>query len=116
MNQAKRIKPERKDKFADRVQQLYERLVNKMLETHKVNFNFVKNHTTETGEPWYQYYTMTKEQSTVYKEWAINEIRHSLRLTKSHANHEFNNFWGNYGLKVVEPKELQINYYPEGEE
>ena len=72
-------------------------LINKMLEKHNVDIEFVKKNPEIRGKPWYIYYTFTPQEEEIFEKWAIDFIKKSLKCSKERARHEyawFNLAWG----------------------
>lgn len=81
---------------------LIEHLINKMLEKHKVDFNFVLKNPEIEGQDWFMYYTFTEEEAEEFKKWAILVIKKALKCRKKIAEKEFSWFNLAYGLKIEE--------------
>lgn len=60
----------KKDKFHE----LIERLFNKILEKHGVDYNYIMAHQEINGVPWYDYYTMTQKEFDDFKLWAMPQF------------------------------------------
>lgn len=81
---------------------LLKRLVNKMLEKHNVNYEYVLENPKIEGKDWFSYFTVTKEEAQEFKKFAIAEIKKAKRCGKHYAENYFN--WFNFycGLKIVD--------------
>jgi hypothetical protein len=81
---------------------LIEELVNKMLEKHNIDYDYVKKNPEVNGVEWYRFYTFTKQESEEFKSWAIDLIKKRLRMSEKSANYEFDMFNLSYGLRIEE--------------
>lgn len=82
-------------------------ILNKQLEQHNVDVNYVKSNPEVDGMPWYQYYTFkTRKDFDEWKEFSINAIMTRLDQSYSRetANKEFNMINLFYGLKPDYPE------------
>jgi hypothetical protein len=75
-------------------------LINKMLEKHGVDFDFVSANPKIEGEDWYQHFTCTSEEQAAFKEYAVEYIRKRWRMSKKFAEKEANMFILAFGLQV----------------
>jgi hypothetical protein len=79
---------------------LIDELVDKMLEKHGVNYEFVLANPFIEGESWFTHYTFTQEEAQEFKIWAIKRIKDTLKCSKIKAEREFDWFNLAVGLKV----------------
>lgn len=75
-------------------------LVDKMLEPHGVDYNYVMQNPEIEGEQWYQYYKWTNEECDEFKEWAIPVIMKHEKCNKKIASQKFGYFNMQYGLRI----------------
>lgn len=75
-------------------------LINLMLKKYNRDFNYIQNHSTIQGKPWYEHFTLTKEEFSIFKKEAINLIKINFKCSKSYAAKIF--IWFNlfYGLTI----------------
>ena len=78
-------------------EQLVVDLINKMFEIagHQVTYDDVK----DRKDDWYTQWTMTMEQSDMWKEWGVTEIRKRFRYNKKWAEKEMGMIILMWGLK-----------------
>jgi len=84
-------------------QELFDKLVNKELEPYGLTVEDI-NHEDDNfiGLRWYERYTMTEDEEKVFTEWAINEIKNTVKpCSKEQATTYFYNFWLGWGLRVA---------------
>ncbi len=74
-------------------------MVNKMLEKHGVDYNFVTENQKDEEIPWYQYFTWSKEEEDIFSEWAIDYMRKKMRWSKKRSENELRWFLFMWGLK-----------------
>lgn len=74
--------------------------INKMLEKHNVDFDFVSKNQKIDGKEWFQHYTWTEKESEIYKKWFIDSAVSDLKMSRANAASEYQ--WINlmYGLKI----------------
>jgi len=75
-------------------------LVDKMLEPHGVDYNYVMQHHEIEGKQWYQYYTMTNNELDIFQAWAIPVIMKHEKCNKEIAKKKFGFFNMQYGLRI----------------
>lgn len=80
---------------------LVEHLINKMLEKHKVTYKQIRAKQVINGEPWYNYYKWTKQESQDFKKYAIGVIKNTNRTTQKRAEELYSYFYCNYGLQEI---------------
>lgn len=80
---------------------LIERLVDKMLEPYGVGYEYVLANPQIEGQDWFSYYTWDTAQERDFREWAIKEIRRSLKCSKEEAKKEYDFFYLMWGLKLL---------------
>lgn len=80
---------------------VYRFLINKMLKPHGVDWDYVMAHQQIEGQPWFQYYTWTQEESDAWKKDAIDYVRKTLHLSKKSAEYAVAMMNLNHGLKIV---------------
>jgi hypothetical protein len=71
-------------------------ILNKMLEKYNIDYEYILEHQEIEGTPWFNYYTLTREEYDVWKEWAISylrSVRMSLRMSRKMFD-EINLMWG----------------------
>ena len=85
----------------EKIDQFYKDAVNKMLEPHGVDFDYVLKNQKITGIEWFQYYTWTKSDREEYQKWFVAEMRKRLRIPKYRAEKEFASFNLMWGLKEI---------------
>lgn len=93
--------PQQKLNNMSKVQQVVKHLIDKMLEKHGVDMDYVKANPTINGEQWFHYYTWTSEEETAFIEYAKKYIRKKLHMTEYGASKEVGMFILNWGLKVA---------------
>lgn len=93
---------EKKIKFGDKG--LAKILIDKMLENHDVDYEWVMNNQQIDGMPWCTKLEWTQEQSNEYKKWFVDFFytKVSPRKTKKWINREYMWFDLMYGLKIKE--------------
>lgn len=77
-------------------------LINKMLEKHKVDVEYVKANPTIEGIPWYQYYTFTEEEHQQWKDFFINYVMKECKPKQNKKDAEKKFMWFDmmWGLKI----------------
>lgn len=76
-------------------------ILNKMLEKHNIDFDYVLKHQEIDGKDWFDYYTMTQAEYETWKEWSMQYLKGTNLPESTHEN-EFamvNLMWG---LKIQE--------------
>lgn len=83
------------------------KILDKMLEKHNVDLDYILKHTEIEGKPWYQYYTLTQKEFEEWKIWVMDYLKTTSLPKRSHES-EFG--WLNlmWGLKIQDD-ELQID-------
>lgn len=79
-------------------------LVDKMLEPHGVDYNYVMSNPDIQGKKWYQYYAMTNNEFDAFQSWAIPVIMKHEKCTKEIAKKKFGYFNLQYGLRIDDTK------------
>ena len=81
----------------DKTIQIAKELINKMFEIagHQITYDDVK----DRKDAWYTEWTMTIEQSDVWKDWGIEEIRKRFKYNKKFAEREMGMISLMWGLK-----------------
>lgn len=80
---------------------LIKELINKELEPHGVDFDFVVANERIDGVDWFWYYTMTEDAEKEFKTWAVKRIKEVLKCSKERAEREYSGFSLMYGLKTI---------------
>jgi len=86
----------------DKLNESIEQLVNKMLEKHNIDFDFVKENPEIEGTPWFDYYTWSSEEQDQFREWAVDFLRKKHKIPKYRAEYQISFFILSYGLKTIE--------------
>lgn len=76
-------------------------ILNKMLEKHGIDAEYVMEHQEIDGELWYEHYTMTQKEFDVWKEWVMNYFK-STYISKFNREREFDSVNLMWGLKIKE--------------
>ena len=84
----------------DKYDNAFKALINKQLEKHNVDFDYVMEHPEIDGKLWCTYYTTTPRESIEFRKWAIDFLRMELKWTKKRSEREFPYFDLMYGLRV----------------
>lgn len=88
-----------------KVQELSIEIINKMLEPYKIDYQYIKDHSSINGIPWYDYYTWTESQQSEFKEWAVSRVKKEFKVTDERARKEVGWMLLSYGLRCI-PDEL----------
>lgn len=83
---------------------LIKSLVDKMLEPHGVDYNYVMSNPEIEGKRWYQYYTWTYKEFDEFKVWAIKEIKKHEKVSEEIAKKKFGYFHLQFGLRIDDTK------------
>ena len=75
-------------------------MINKMLEKHGVDFDFIFENAKIDGVDWYKHFTWTSDEKSAFKEYAVEYIRKRWRMSKKLAEKEANMFILAFGLQV----------------
>lgn len=78
----------------------FKKAINKMLEPHGVDYEYVKEHPKIGEQDWFVHYTLTPEQHEEFRDWFIKEFKKHFSFWKSRAEKEFLWFDLAYGLRV----------------
>lgn len=85
----------------EQVDKIYEQLVNKMLEKHNIDWDFVIKNPIIEETPWYDHYTWSSEEQDQFKEWAVDFLRKNYKMPKYKAEGEVSLFILYCGLKTT---------------
>lgn len=79
-------------------------LINKMLEKHNVDSNYVIAHPIIGGLDWFAYFTFTTKEAEEFRLWfmAFITTECSPKLNKKIAEKEYDGFNSMWGLKIQE--------------
>lgn len=72
-----------------------------MLEPYGVGFEYVMNNPQIKRQDWFLYYTWDTAQEMDFREWAIKEIRRSLKCSKEKAETQYEYFNLMWGLRLL---------------
>lgn len=76
-------------------------ILNKMLEKHGVDFDYIMKNQEIDGKNWFDYYTMTQEEDDAWREWSMNYLK-STYIRKERREPEFNWLRLMWGLRIKE--------------
>lgn len=85
----------------DKKEKFLKLIINKMLEKHNVDFDYVKDNPEIENKPWYQYFTQTEEEHTLLKQMFIKEAKKTFKWNEKLAESEWSWFDLMWGVKVV---------------
>ena len=90
--------------YSKKIEKIVEHLINKQFEIagHQVTFEDILD-----KERWYVEYEMTCEQASEFNKYAYKYIKKKLYLNKIQAERELNWFCLQYGLKLVDPENIE---------
>lgn len=81
---------------------IVEILIDKMLESNNITYQYILNNQMIDNVPWYSYYTITKEQEEEWINWCKDWLKNNItpKLSKEMIEKEI--LWLNlqYGLRV----------------
>lgn len=82
--------------------ELAKALINKILESFNVDYDWVIANQEVDGRPWFQHFEWTQEESDNYKKWFIEFFQKNVspRLSKKILEKEWQWFNLMYGLKI----------------
>jgi len=79
-------------------------LINKMLENHDIDYDYVMANQHIDGKVWCSHYEWTQEQSDNYKDWWMDFFRNNVspKMSKTQLKKEWSWFDLMYGLRIKE--------------
>ena len=89
------MKKERNDDFITRT------ILNKMLEKHGIDVEYVLKHKEIEGLPWYNYYTFTQKEFEEWKIWVMKYLK-TTYISKYRHEQGFEMLNLMWGLKIKE--------------
>ena len=78
----------------------FRQLVDKMLEPHGVNYDYVVKNPMIDGKHWYDHYTWTKDEQNEFIRWAVDLVRAKHYWNRDLAESEVAWFILSFGLRV----------------
>lgn len=81
-------------------------LINKMLEKHNIDYDYVMDNQYINGILWCSHYEWTQEESDEYKKWYIKFYQENVtpRYTKKYLERNWQWFNLQYGLRIKDDK------------
>jgi len=80
---------------------VFKYLINKMLKSHGVDYDYVENNPKIDGEDWFRYYTWTEDEQSKFLVEGVEYVRQILRVPRKRATSIMAWFLVQYGLKTV---------------
>lgn len=84
----------------EKTKKLAKKILDKMLEKYNIDTDYVGQNQEIDGVKWFEYYTFTTEEFEQWKDWAIKEIRKTMRWSKKRSESEFGYLNLMFGLKI----------------
>jgi hypothetical protein len=83
-----------------KVDKVFVDLINKMLEKHGVNYDFVLANPFIDGKDWFHYFTWTEKDYEDFNEWAVNLLAKKKQWSKDYSKKQMVWFMLAYGLRI----------------
>ena len=85
-----------------KVDEVFVELINKMVEKHNVNYEYLIDNPLIDGQDWFSYFTWTQKEQEDYTEWAVNFLHKKKKWSKDFARKQMTWFMVAFGLRCVE--------------
>jgi hypothetical protein len=83
-----------------KVDKVFIELVNKMLEKHGVNYDFVLANPFIDNVDWFMHFTWTQKEQQDFIDWSVKLLAKKKQWSKAYATKEIAWFILAYGLKI----------------